>query len=246
MATEIPQRQPSQSGQTTLIIVDSQVIFRMGVRRVLAREGGIDVMGETDNLDDAISMIEDLSPQVLMVDADLSPSNGLEVTELVHRRYPAVSVIVMSQEIEDQQIFQAMRAGAVAAMSKSAPVDEMVSTISRISNGDLPIADDLISNPNLATLVQDEFRLLDLLEETPRPMIAPLADKEAEALSRLAQGEPEDEIASNMRMTPEALHSTVSSVLIKLARNKHTLDTVASRVRGRSNTRRRRTPPKKS
>ena len=94
------------------------------------------------------------------------------------------------------------------------------------------MVENLLQRPAVAALVQEEFRLLSMMEETSQPLIAPLAGRESEILTQLAQGRSADEIAAAMNMDSRALHTILLSILIKLANNKQTLDTVATRFQG--------------
>ena len=196
-----------QTTKIPIIVVDSQVLFRKGIQRVLTSEEDLAVLGDTDNVDDALSQIENLSPQIVMVDANLTPQKGLELAETIRRRYPTVSVVLLAREIEEQLIFLAMKAGVAAPLSKSAPAEEMLSVIRKVSQGDLTILDYLLSHPAIATLVQEEFHLRGMVEETPRPLVTPLAGKESEILTQLAQGRSTEDIAAAMNMDTESLRS---------------------------------------
>ena len=232
MTTRSRQKHRGHTNKIPIIVVDSQVLFRRGIQRMLAVEEDVDILGDTDQIDEALSQIENLSPQIVMLDAGLTPHKSIDLAEVIHRRYPNVSVIVLSQEIEEQQIFLAMKAGVAAPLSKSAPTEEMVTVIRKISQGDLPIVENLLQRPTLAALVQEEFRLLSMMEETSQPLIAPLAGRESEILTQLVQGRSAGEIAAAMNIDSRALQTILLSILIKLANNKQTLDTVATRFQG--------------
>jgi DNA-binding NarL/FixJ family response regulator len=232
LTTESLQENHSQTSRTSIIVVDSQVLFRAGIRRLLALQEGLDVLGDTGNADEALSQIENLSPRIVMLDASLTLQKGMYLAEVIHRRYPAVSVILLTQEVDEQQIFLAMKAGVAAPLSKSAPIEEMVTVIRRVSQGDLPMVEDLLHRPSIAALVQQDFQSPGTGEGASRPLIASLAGKESEILTQLAQGRSADEIAAAMNMNPRSLKNALSSALIKLASNKQTLSTIAARLQG--------------
>lgn len=91
------------------------------------------------------------------------------------------------------------------------------------------MVDDLLLRPAIAAMIQEEFLLLRMVDETPQPLIAPLASKESEILAQLAHGRSAEEVAAAMNMDQKSLQDVLSSILIKLANNKQTLDTIAAR-----------------
>ncbi|MBI2855753.1 MAG: response regulator transcription factor [Chloroflexi bacterium] len=216
----------------SILVVDGQVLFRKGIQRLLDQEEDIQVAGETGSSTEAISLIETLSPTVILIGNQLEPDNGIDLAGAIRLHHPEVSIIFVSDAADEEDVVVAMRAGVSARLARAIAGGELASSIRAAYRGEMPIAEELLHRPAVASLVLEDFRRLTQ-GGGPQHLTAPLAEREARVLALAAQGSSSPEIGQVLSIDGRALHNALQSVLQKLYRNKQVLDTIASRFEGR-------------
>ena len=108
-----------RAGKTRVVIVDGHTLFRRGVRNILELEGDIEVIGEAGNGREALATVEELTPDVVLMDLGLPAPNGIETTQRLKRELPHTGVIVLASNDDEDQLFDAIKAGAAAYVLKS-------------------------------------------------------------------------------------------------------------------------------
>lgn len=123
--------------QTTIILADDHPFVRQGLRATLARETGFQLLAETGDGLDAVRLVEQLHPHILIVDLMMPGLNGLEVTRQVSqlRHCPPTQVIVLSMQADDQFVVNALHNGARGYVLKDAPADELIAAIRQVTSG---------------------------------------------------------------------------------------------------------------
>ena len=106
--------QEKKVGKLTIFVVDKQPIFRQGLRQALSSYNGMEVVGESDPTPDVSSLVERLSPDIVLVGVGTSTVNGFGMVSQIAKRCPGVAVVVLAPELDDDQLFQAIKSGAVA------------------------------------------------------------------------------------------------------------------------------------
>lgn len=216
----------------SILIVDDHPLFRQGVRATLERERDLRVVGEAADGQQAIQMTEELSPDVVLIDISLPGLNGLEVARVIKRRQPQVHLIVLTVYEDDEQLFNAIRAGASAYSSKDIHPSALVQMIRDVGRGKYLIDEHVFSKPHIATRVLRQFRELAAAEEELGALFSPLTGREIEILDCIAQGLTNKEIADRLCISSQTVKNHITSILRKLQVNDRTSAVIYALRRG--------------
>lgn len=216
----------------SILIVDDHPLFRQGVRATLERERDLQVVGEAADGQQAIQMTEELCPDVVLIDISLPGLNGLEVARVIKRRQPQVHLIVLTVYEDDEQLFNAIRAGASAYSSKDIEPSALVRMIREVGRGKYLIDEHVFSKPHIATRVLRQFRELAAAEEELGALFSPLTGREIEILDCIAQGLTNKEIADRLCISSQTVKNHVTAILRKLQVNDRTSAVIYALRRG--------------
>ncbi|HVA92165.1 MAG TPA: response regulator transcription factor [Chloroflexota bacterium] len=208
----------------TVLIIDDQPIFRAGLRHMLsAMHPGLEIVGEASNGEDGLRLVEELSPAVVLLNAEVEGLDGLEAIRELKRRVSNISVIVMTNRDDEEKLFYAIKYGAAAYVLKTMDVAELGQVIRRAAGGEYLINDSVLAKPVLASKVLKSFR--DLAEEhdqVAEPLYIPLSSREVQVLDYIAKGNSNKEIARAMTISDQTVKNHITSIMRKLAVNDRT------------------------
>ena len=204
-----------------VIIISQQLLFRQGIEHALSRMNDIKVTAAAEVSDEVLSIIDTLPPEVALVDIDTSADSGLRLARKIKQRLPTIGVVVLTSNSDDAQLFQALKAQAVAYLSKEITPEELIHTIRRVARGEHPINENLTSRPKLAEQVLHQFQELSWRSEA-EGFIAPLTPREMEILNYIAQGYLNKQIAAELDISEQTIKNHVTSILRKLNANART------------------------
>ncbi len=205
-----------------ILIVDEHSLYRKGVAVSCASERDLTIVGEAENGDHALALSDTYLPDVILVDADLGGDAGIELTRNLKRRHPQTGVLVLSARFDDEQLFQAIRAGAAAYVAKDIDAAGLADLIRRVARGDYVINESVLSRPHVASRVLNQFREISELDESTDGVFSPLTPREIEILDRVAQGNSNKEIAYGLGISDQTVKNHITSILRKLAVNDRT------------------------
>jgi len=204
-----------------VLIVSQQFLFRQGIEHSLSDTGDMEVSGTAEVNDEVLSAIDTSPPDVALVDIDAPADSGLKLARRIKQRLPNVGVVVLTSNPDDAQLFQALKAQAVAYLSKEVTADELVDIIRRVARGEHPINENLTTRPKLAEQVLQQFQELSWRSEA-EGFIAPLTPREKEILNYIAQGYLNKQIAAELDISEQTIKNHVTSILRKLNANART------------------------
>ncbi len=207
--------------KTQVIIISQQLLFRQGIELALSEMKDVKISATAEVNDEVLSIIDTLPPDVALVDIDAQNDSGLKLARKIKQRLPTIGVIVLTSNPEDAQLFQALKAQAVAYLSKEINPDELIHTIRRVARGEHPINENLTARPKLAEQVLHQFQELSWRSET-EGFIAPLTPREMEILNYIAQGYLNKQIAAELDISEQTIKNHVTSILRKLNANART------------------------
>lgn len=191
-----------------VVVVDDHVLIREGVRALIGSIDGMDIVGEAANGDEALAVVRETRPKVVLMDLHMPGTDGITATRQISTAFPATSVLVVSMLDDDASVFAAMRAGARGFVLKGADPDELRRAIAGVANGEA------IFGPGIAE------RVLDLLTRPPaaeaEPVFPELTAREREVLDHVARGETNPVIARSLYLSPRTVANHVSNILAKL------------------------------
>jgi DNA-binding NarL/FixJ family response regulator len=221
-----PERRRAGSGRsgekTTILLVDDHALFRVGVRNILEREAGFDIVGEADDTRSAFDMSVQLSPDIILMDLSLPAPGGIETTQRIKRELPSAGIIVLAVNEDEDALFDAIKAGAAAFILKDVAPDDLVAIIRRVASGEYLINDKVFAKPAVASRVLKEFRELAIYGQEAAPIFAPLSPREVEILDNIAQGMTNKQVAYALSISEQTVKNHMSSILRKLSVNDRT------------------------
>jgi DNA-binding NarL/FixJ family response regulator len=204
---------------TRVLIVDDHELFRAGVRAQL--EPVVDVVGEAAGVADAVRLIEETSPDVVLLDVHMPDGGGVEVLQRSAELAVQPRFLALSASDAAEDVIAVIRAGARGYVTKSISADELQDAIERVREGDA------VFSPRLAGFVLDAFAGAPEPAADAEPDdsdVDQLTPREREVLRHLARGYLYKEIAQRLDISPKTVEAHVSAVLRKLQlSNRHQL-----------------------
>ena len=205
-------------GTTKVVIIDKQSLFRVGVMQAFIELPDFKII-EASPDDNVLMIIEAELPDVILLDIDTPSLNGLKMGKSLIQRYPAVRLIVMTSEINNDELFEAIRIGAAAYLDKKSTTQELEGIIRRVSRGEYPINDSLLATPTVAEHVLKQFQEMVSMGMSVESVTAPLTNRETEILRYVADGNSNKKIAQILDISEQTIKNHVSSILRKLNAN---------------------------
>jgi DNA-binding NarL/FixJ family response regulator len=189
-----------------VVLVDDHGLFLAGVRSQLG--DSVKVVGEAGTVADAVPLIKQLDPHVVLLDVHLPDGKGDAIINAVAPERPGVKFLALSVSDAAEDVIAVIRAGARGYVTKTIAADELTAAIERVAQGDA------VFSPRLAGFVLDAFRAGDRL--TSSAELDELTPREREVLQLIARGYMYKEIAARLHLSVKTVESHVSSVLRKL------------------------------
>jgi len=188
-----------------VLIVDDHTVVRQGLRFLLQQEPDISIVGEAEDGGQAISMVRDQVPAVVLLDLLMPNTDGLTALREIKRISPATQVVILTSHQGDDQLFEAIKAGAVSYVLKTAGVAAVVESVRAAARGES------VLDPSVAAKVLQEMR-----RRRDRDPVDQLSPREIEVLTALARGRSNKEIAKELSIGEETVKTHVSNILSKL------------------------------
>jgi DNA-binding NarL/FixJ family response regulator len=189
-----------------VVLVDDHGLFLAGVRSELGDT--VEVVGEAGTVADAVPLIKQLDPDVVLLDVHLPDGKGDAIINAVAPERPGVKFLALSVSDAAEDVIAVIRAGARGYVTKTIAAEELTGAIGRVAQGDA------VFSPRLAGFVLDAFRAGDRL--TSSAELDELTPREREVLQLIARGYMYKEIAARLHLSVKTVESHVSSVLRKL------------------------------
>jgi DNA-binding NarL/FixJ family response regulator len=211
------------SAPPTIVIVDDHALFRSGVRAEV--EGLVDVVGEAGGVEEAVRLIGELKPDVVLLDVHMPGGGGVEVIRQVAQTAPAQRFLALSVSDAAEDVIAVVRAGARGYVTKSISGEELAAAVERVRDGDA------VFSPRLAGFVLDAFSG-SISEAEVDPELDQLTMREREVLRLIARGYMYKEVAQSLNISARTVEAHVSAVLRKLQlSNRHELSRWAAERR---------------
>jgi DNA-binding NarL/FixJ family response regulator len=193
-----------------VLLVDDHDLFRTGLRNLLEDEGGIQVAGEATNGTEAVRLVRELAPDVVVMDLNMPSMSGVEATRHITALSPLTRVIVLTISEEDGDVIDAIVAGACGYLLKSSSINEVIAGIHAAA-----LNQSLIS-PTIASKVLQRVRATTEDSEMADTIRAELSDRELEVLKLIANGKDNAQIAAELVISPKTVKNHISNILMKL------------------------------
>ncbi len=201
-----------------VFLSDPQILFREGIHFILSGEEDFEVTGETTSNEEAFTLIEANPPNIAVLSLQDKKSDGTDTARRIKRSQPSVAVILTMEKKEDETLFEAMKSGASACLTKDSEPEQLLDIIRVVSQGSIPIVEDLAA-PGLAAMALAEFDNLSALNEHMDNLLAHLTQKEKQVLDSLAAGSNPEQAAVKLGINEDAVRRHLRLVLNKLIAN---------------------------
>jgi DNA-binding NarL/FixJ family response regulator len=193
-----------------VMVVDDHPMWRDSVARDLT-EAGLQVVATASNGTEALNRAPAARPNVVVLDLQIPAPNGVEVTARLVKDDPTLRVLILSASGEQDDVLEAVKAGATGYLVKSASRDELLAAVRRVAEGDT------VFTPGLAGLVLGEYRRLsDSPADARDPDTPRLTDRETEVLRLVAKGLSYKQIAERLFLSHRTVQNHVQNTLRKL------------------------------
>jgi DNA-binding NarL/FixJ family response regulator len=191
-----------------VLLVDDQELVRAGFRLILER-AGFDVVGEASDGLEAVALVGDVCPSVVLMDIRMPRMDGIEATRQIVRKNPEIRVLALTTFDLDEYVYAAVQAGASGFLLKDVPPDDLVHAVRVVERGESMLAPSLIR------------RLLERFVQAPRPgavpdVWAPLTEQELRVAKCVARGLSNAEIAAELFLSEATVKTYVSRLFTKL------------------------------
>lgn len=191
-----------------ILLVDDHEVVRLGLKTLLDHHEQFDVVGEASSAREALEMVTELHPEVVVMDIRLPGTSGIEACEEITTRFPETRVIMLTSYAEDEMLFSAIRAGASGYVLKQIGGEDLVRALEAIGRGESML------DPAVTQRVFQEVRRA--VREEEASAFAHLSQQEKHVLLLVSEGRTNREIAKALFLGEGTVRNYVSSILSKL------------------------------
>jgi DNA-binding NarL/FixJ family response regulator len=192
-----------------VLIVDDHDLFRSGLRNLLEEEG-VQIVGEASAGQEALKIVRELAPDVVVMDLNMPGMGGVEATRHISTIAPLTRVLMLTISDQDNDVIDAIMAGACGYLLKDSSIQDLIAGIRAASLGE-----SLIS-PTIAAKVLQRVRAASRQPEIETTIRAELSDREIEVLKLIANGKDNAMIAGELHISPKTVKNHISNILMKL------------------------------
>jgi DNA-binding NarL/FixJ family response regulator len=189
-----------------VLLVDDQTIVRRGLKALLKLETTIEIVAEAADGEEAIAIIPQVSPAVILMDVRMPVMDGVAATETIVREFPEVKVLILTTFDDREYVTQAMHYGAAGYLLKDTPLEELVAAIHAVAKGYTQLAPGLVQKL-MTPPTPSESTPIALADLTPR---------EREILASIAAGASNREIAQNLYISEKTVKNHITNILNRL------------------------------
>jgi two-component system, NarL family, response regulator LiaR len=195
--------------KTRVMIADDHAVLREGMRRLLEQEKDIEVVGEASDGEEAVRLVDEQKPDVVLMDIVMPKLTGVEATKLIKKANPATAILILTAYSDIRYILGLLEAGASGYLLKSARSDEIVGAIRAVKSGE-SVLDSMATRKLLE-------RVVNLSKETPEDKSrGQLSPREIEILRLAARGMSNRDIAEKLELSMRTVKAHLSNIFNKM------------------------------
>ncbi|MEO0988606.1 MAG: response regulator transcription factor [Cyanobacteria bacterium J06639_14] len=191
-----------------ILLADDQLLFREGLKALLALEEDFDIVGEANHGNEAIALAEALQPDVILMDVGMPICNGVEATREIHRRFPDINILVLTTFDDDEYVLECLEVGALGYLLKSAPAKQVAGAIRNVHQGYSQLG------PTIAPKVFSTLKPPSKGSKQGTQIV--FSPRELEILRLLGQGHNNRKIAATLHLTEGTVKNNMSRIFSEL------------------------------
>jgi DNA-binding NarL/FixJ family response regulator len=208
-----PPKASLQAEPIRAMIVDDHALFRRGLEMVLEEEPDIELVGQASDGTEAVEKAAESLPDVVLMDIRMPRSSGIEACRAMKEAAPSAKIVILTISDEEEDLFEAIRAGASGYLLKDIPLDEVADAVRAVHGGQSLI------NPSMAGKLLTEFATLAKRDDEERAQEVPaprLTEREMQVLKLVARGMNNRDIAKELFISENTVKNHVRNILEKL------------------------------
>jgi two-component system response regulator NreC len=191
-----------------VVVVDDHTILRQGIKALLDNQEGIEVVGEAKDGREALKIIEETLPDVILMDIAMPGLNGLEATRRIKKKFPKTKVLVLTMYTNEEYIFQILNAGANGYLVKETAFQDLISAIKAVYR------DEAFMSPSISKKVISSY--MQRAQEDEKETCDILTTREREILQLIAEGNSSKKIAEALFISPKTVETHRTHIMDKL------------------------------
>ncbi len=191
-----------------VLIADDHKLFRDGLNTLLAKQKGIEVIGEADNGLTTVKMALKLIPDIILMDVSMPDLNGIEATRKILAESPDLKIIILSMHFDRRFILESLKVGAKGYLLKDSPIEEVSEAINTVMNDQI-----YLGNQITEVVINDYIKIANSSESSA---FSVLSAREREVLQLLAEGQPTKEIAAKLNVSVKTIETHRKQIMNKL------------------------------
>lgn len=195
-------------GKIKVLVADDHTILRQGIKALLDNQEGIEVIGEAKDGREALAIIEETLPDVVLMDIAMPGLNGLEATRRIKKKFPRMKVLVLTMYTNEEYIFQILNAGANGYLVKETAFQDLISAIKAVYKNEAfmsPSISKKVINSYIKRAQNDEQETCEIL-----------TTREREILQLIAEGNSSKKIAELLFISPKTVETHRTHIMDKL------------------------------
>lgn len=193
-----------------VLLVDDQSLIRQGLRALLELDAELEVVGEAENGQTAISLVKQLQPDVILMDIRMPIMDGVAATREICQEFPQIKVLVLTTFDDDEYVNAAMNNGAMGYLLKDTPSEELAIAIRAVDKGYTQLG------PGIVKKLLHKFPPAASIEPPNPPTVQELTPREMEVLKLIATGASNREIAQKLFISEGTVKNHVTNILNRL------------------------------
>lgn len=191
--------------EISILLVDDSEVVRLGLRSLLSMYPEMKVVGEAGNAQEAIRLVTEMKPQIILMDVRMPCCSGVEACRKIRKNFPATSIIMLTSYDDDDAVYESIMAGASGFVLKEISSQDLIRAIEQVADGKS------LLDPSITGKLLNRIRSV---EQSDR--LKELTHQEKQVLQLIAQGKTNREISDNMILSEKTVRNYVTQVLAKL------------------------------
>jgi DNA-binding NarL/FixJ family response regulator len=192
---------------TRILLADDHTLLRAGIRSLLEKMPGVEVVGEAADGREALNLVKELLPSIVLMDIAMAGLNGLEATARIAKEFPHTRVIILSMHANEEYVLQTLRAGAAGYLLKDAATAELELAIQAVARGDTYLS------PAISKRVIEDYLGRTTGEKSPMELLTP---RQREILQLIAEGKTTKEMAFVLNVSVKTVETHRTQLMDRL------------------------------